>query len=617
MSERKDKYDVRYDSTTGKSGEKTRQFYKLLLPSVPGPCRNSTLPNYSQTVPALSTSTTSICCLHQKPSFLKTDTTSTESPSGITTNKTNCDTLPNVGLPSVYPNKLVFQKLTNEVQPVKQVNAIEKQLIKMLYKHYYSYDLLDDREFQEFLRLLQPTYTLPSREILTNDLIPRLFNETRETIMNELSHTTAVCLTLERCSATIYAITVHYISSSLKLRSNTLECFEINIKHTSNDIADKLMHIVKDWKITSKIIGVVNDYDNSIVKAINLCNWKSIPCYAHLLKLVVKSGIKVIENIVKKFKNIVKYLIQHGDVRAEFTFNQKDINFSGLILDEDVSIRWNSTLEMLNLILGNQELIKSTLSASSEMNFNTDYLNWNVIDDAKNLLSSFEEARKDISEDNTINISKVSILSQMLINRIERYLEEPHCPKEIENMGKRLIENLHKKFGAVEKEKLIAQAIILDPRFKKQGFVNEKDFNNACESLILNFDVLEDTIENTITTVIEKYKSNSSGSLWNEFDESTSKLRIKNEQCITTNRELKDYLAEPLLARELDPLEWWEEKKLDYPNLYEVMLKRLCIRASSVSYSKLFSKAGVMCNEKACKLTCSELSKILFLNSTL
>ncbi|XP_067124445.1 E3 SUMO-protein ligase ZBED1-like [Centruroides vittatus] len=616
MSVRKDRNDFRYDLTARKSGERTRQFYNELLPSVPRTCRNNTSPNYSQTMPTLSTTNISICSLHQKPSSPITDKISTTLPSGITTNKTNRHTLPTVAILPIYPHRSSLSKVDKR-SAAKKINVTEKQLIKMLCKNFYTYDLLDDEEFQEFLRLLQPKYTLPSREILTNDLIPRLYNETKGTIMNELSNTTAVCLTLERCSAAIYAITVHYISPSLRLRSNTLECFEIEKEHTSNDIANKLMHIVNDWQISSKIIRVVNDCDNSIENAIHQCKWKSIPCYAHLLKLVVQSGMKDIENIVEKFRNIVKSLKQDGDVGAKFMFNQKDINFNGLVLDEDVSIRWNSTLDMLNGILNNQELIISTLKTSSTMNFNIHYLHWNVIDHARNLLSSFEEARKDIIDDNTINISKVSILSQILINRVKRYLEIPHLPEEIANMGKRLLENLHKRFGAVEKEKLIAQAIILDPRFKKLGFVNEKDFKNACESLT---DVYEDRIENTsiaVSNVFEGCKSNSSGLLWSEFDESTSKSRIKYERYTTINTELQRYLAEPLLSRELDPLKWWKEKKSVYPNLYEVMLKRLCIRASCASHSGLFLNAGIMCNEKACKLNSSELSKILFLNSNL
>lgn len=81
--------------------------------------------------------------------------------------------------------------------------------------------------------------------------------------------------------------------------------------------------------------------------------------------------------------------------------------------------------------------------------------------------------------------------------------------------------------------------------------------------------------------------------------------------------ELDKYLAEVHLPRINDVGTWWESRKMIYPNLYNVMLKRLCIPATSVPCKRIFSKAGQICTDKRSRLTTTKISQILIVCSNI
>lgn len=81
--------------------------------------------------------------------------------------------------------------------------------------------------------------------------------------------------------------------------------------------------------------------------------------------------------------------------------------------------------------------------------------------------------------------------------------------------------------------------------------------------------------------------------------------------------ELDRYIAEPLLKRTEDPLVWWNERKLIYPKLYQLVCRRLCVVATSVPCERIFSKAGMVLTERRSRLTTDKVEKLLFLNHNL
>lgn len=79
--------------------------------------------------------------------------------------------------------------------------------------------------------------------------------------------------------------------------------------------------------------------------------------------------------------------------------------------------------------------------------------------------------------------------------------------------------------------------------------------------------------------------------------------------------EIDRYISEPLLDRKSDPLKWWNNRRNIYPNLFEMMLLRLCVPSSSVPCERIFSKAGYTISERRSRLSLKNVEILMFLNS--
>lgn len=93
---------------------------------------------------------------------------------------------------------------------------------------------------------------------------------------------------------------------------------------------------------------------------------------------------------------------------------------------------------------------------------------------------------------------------------------------------------------------------------------------------------------------------------------STSTLSTPTSEAIV---ELDRYLSEPLLERNSDPLKWWSNRKNIYPNLYEMMLLRLCVPSTAVPSERTFSKAEYTISERRSRLSLKNIEMLMFLNS--
>ena len=87
-------------------------------------------------------------------------------------------------------------------------------------------------------------------------------------------------------------ITCHYIDSSWSLHSVILTTTNMQKDHTAETIADELKAATDEWGIIQKIVAVVTDNAANIVAAIRLNGWKHVPCFAHILNLIVQDALK-------------------------------------------------------------------------------------------------------------------------------------------------------------------------------------------------------------------------------------------------------------------------------------------------------------------------------------
>lgn len=68
----------------------------------------------------------------------------------------------------------------------KKTELLNKLLLKLFAKNYLPFHLVESQEMKDFLKELNPNFSLPSRKSLSNALLANHFNLTKEKVQKEL-----------------------------------------------------------------------------------------------------------------------------------------------------------------------------------------------------------------------------------------------------------------------------------------------------------------------------------------------------------------------------------------------------------------------------------------------
>lgn len=524
------------------------------------------------------------------------------------------------------PHKKRQISIANFIQkpiPMSKSKMIDQQLVKMIVKEYHPFSVVEDVEFRNLIKMLCPTYVIPSRKTVTQSLMPQMFEMTVECVKDTLKNVEAVCLTTDgwtsRTNQSFISVTAHFIDpkNETLVSSVLLGCIDFDEKHTGNNLARFLRNIVEEWNLSNKLTAVVTDNAANIKTAIRKCNWRWLSCFAHSINLTVQSSLKCIDSTLTKVKSIVQYFKKSSHALAKLNDYQKQIGSPILKLKQDCPTRWNSTYDMINRIISIKDPIIATLAVLGNPELNClNPQDWIILENARDILKIFYEVTTEISAEKYVTLSKEIIFIKTLNKFVSKCINTNTLPKEINSMGQVLKDELLARFGNIEESQLITQATLLDPRFKKCAFSNENHYNTAvdflktkAQSIILESD---EPIHQQIATTTST--SNSSSALWKEFDETVVNLIGGSNSSVAGIIEVDKYLNEPLISRAENPLVWWAERKKVYPRLYTLVKRRLCIMATSVPCERIFSKAGQVVSERRSQLSTSKISQILFLN---
>lgn len=314
-----------------------------------------------------------------------------------------------------------------------------------------------------------------------------------------------------------------------------------------------------------------------------------------------------------------------------------------LKLKNDVVTRWNSTYDMINRVLKMKNPIISTLAIlGTTLNEDNDLEvgalqneEWIIAEQSINILEIFEAVTTAISFEQKVSASTVIFYYKQITKHLNTFDLNALMPP-IENMVKKLQLELSQRFHKLGENNLIAQSTILDPRFKKFGFIDERKFQRAVENLytkVANTKLMQgneeiinesnDEQQNQNELLDNCTNQNLLQNLWEDFDREVQQHSKPTNLKASAIVEVDKYLEEPILCRKdvtgmyQDPLRWWHQRRHIYPKLYQIMKTRLCIMATSVPCERIFSKAGQTVNEKRERLKTDKISQVLFLSYNL
>lgn len=212
-----------------------------------------------------------------------------------------------------------------------------------------------------------------------------------------------------------------------------------------------------------------------------------------------------------------------------------------------------------------------------------------------------------------------------MMHTVETIVTDISLPYDVNQMAIALKTELNKRFGNIEDNEIISQATILDPRFKKFGFINENKFDKAFlnfKSRIGNVRLPSESTKSVQSTSVStemeiSTPKPSTSLLWKIYEEKIDKLKSKENSTAAGIIELDKYMQEPLINRDEDPLKWWYDRKNIYPRLYTFVLKRPCVTTTSVPCERIFSEAGQTITLKRNRLSTKKASQLVYLHNNL
>ncbi len=111
----------------------------------------------------------------------------------------------------------------------------------------HPFSLVDNEHFITLVKELDPRINLSCRTTLTNVLLPKLYEEAKTKLREELASVNHVALTTDGWTSntgdSYITVTVHYINSHLKMITRVLNTSFVPQAHTSENICAFLKEV--------------------------------------------------------------------------------------------------------------------------------------------------------------------------------------------------------------------------------------------------------------------------------------------------------------------------------------------------------------------------------------
>ncbi|KAM5572879.1 zinc finger BED domain-containing protein RICESLEEPER 2-like [Rosa sericea] len=221
--------------------------------------------------------------------------------------------------------------------------------------------------FQRFCKVACPRFKTPSRRLVVTTFW-KLYDVEKKKLRQELaSH--CVNLTTDTWTSVqninYMVVTAHFIDGGWSLHKRILN-FCVIPNHQGNTIGRLLETCLLEWGI-ERVLTISVDNASANKVAIDyirkkMLTWKKQPvlggkwlhvrCLAHILNLIVKSGLRMMDKSVASIRNAVRYVRSSSarlDVfKRSVAIEQLDCKKVCIL---DVPTRWNSTFLMLDVAL--------------------------------------------------------------------------------------------------------------------------------------------------------------------------------------------------------------------------------------------------------------------------
>ena len=345
-------------------------------------------------------------------------------------------------------------------------------------------------------------------------------------------------------------------------------------------------------------------------------------CAAHILNLIVKDGMSVMEKGIDKVRDSVAYW--SATPKRHEKFEKMAAQMKGKYekrIALDCKTRCNSTYTMLSTALLYQDVFERLASRAPCVPSAED---WKFARELCDRLKMFYDVTEVLSGTKYVTANLFFPKICNIFMAIRKWLSSD-IPK-IEEMSIKMKEKFNKYWSDVHG--LMVVVVVLDPRYKLHLltalFLKIHGLESvAMESISKVKDLLynlvleyQDTIEDVATTDGAETRPRAptlrDDEDWMDtFDDWMSKIPVVTSTYVRIELDL--YLEEPLLPRtqDLDIIQWWQVAGLKYPTLRKIARDVLAIPVTTVASESAFSTSGRIISPHRSRLAPSMIEALM------
>ncbi|CAL5001121.1 unnamed protein product [Urochloa decumbens] len=431
-------------------------------------------------------------------------------------------------------------------------------------------------------------------------------------------------------------ITCHFLDDDWKMNKRIVKFCFMKTPHTGVAMFNEVLKFIQEWNIEDKIFAITLDNasnNNAMVRLLRsnpiekhmLCGKGKLfhhRCAAHIINLICKAGFEIINPIVHKIRESVKFI--HGSTSRKQKF-EEIIKQLGITYRRrpniDIATRWNSTYLMLEICLELKRAFESLAQQDPEYAYAPSLQEWDKAKVVSGFLKTFYDATKVISG----SLYPTANLFFHEIWEIKIALDNG-VPEENAELSE-TIEYMQRKFRRYWKLAWlqISFPVIFDPRFKfellefrlKKAFGSEGESKVALLKKVL-LDLFKDYSQvspgnqdaaQQIATA--EVVTNASGR-YADWDQHLSENASSTTEVPS---ELDTYLKKGLIPRTetLDILSWWKSNSVEYPTLSRMARDVLAVPASTVASESAFSTGRRIISDLRSRLTPKNVEALICL----
>ncbi|XP_060758390.1 E3 SUMO-protein ligase ZBED1-like [Neoarius graeffei] len=447
-------------------------------------------------------------------------------------------------------------------------------------------NIVEDTGLAEVLKVatFDAFYKPPSRGTVITK-INKLYDAKKKTKEEDLASAEYVALTGDHWTSVsnnnYLGVTAHHITKIWELKSFALTVMKTEARHFAEACAQQFQTVAHKWKIEGKISTIGTDSARNMTAAAKLLPYEHMPCIAHMLQRSINVSLSDsgFANVLAKCRKIVGHFRHSAANTLELQAQQAALGQKQEPLIQDVSTRWNSTLEMIKRLNRNQAAIQETLDHQHHKLVILTPSEWDKLQRLSTLLEPCRDVTEILGGEAYISCSVV-LPALCHLHQVMKVSEED--PAYVVRFKTIFMEDLASRQENINTAWL-KLATALEPHFKDLKSLPKSEREEVWTSL--GGMLYEQSPRRSMQT--------------SQVGPPRKKIHLlqmgsdsESDEEVQPDRDIHRYRAEPSISMEYCPMQWWAAHSGAHDKLALLARKYLATPASMVPCERLFSVAG-------------------------